>query len=295
MPTAMLPLQYLLMPLAALALVCPPAACAVSCPDARSRLENIIAALPDTCEQDADCGCYDYRVFPGAPPAMLRVPGQAPDGGRLLSEAQEAVREACRGQLSLSPREEIACAPVCRAGRCANAGATRPAKPPVSGQAGAMLSSGWRKFKGFFSRPAARRQQRAERFVYRPPLWERLLYIPLKILLFVVTHPLIFGLLAVAGLLFGRFRENWEEGLPREAYPAAVRLSWWAGLLGAAGFFLFGLKNINPGDQLAALAVFATLFITPLAGLAACGVTRPLFYLAALLYYKRRGAKGASK
>jgi len=96
-------------------------------------------------------------------------------------------------------------------------------------------------------------------------------------------------LMILFGLGFGSLRGRWEDERTRDAYPAALKISRWAGVLFGAvvmGIMLF-TSNFN---QRLGIILFMGIFVwTPVLGAVFCWIMRPLIYAAAYVYYRKRG------
>lgn len=102
----------------------------------------------------------------------------------------------------------------------------------------------------------------------------------------ILSHPVSFSLLTIAGLFFGRFRGYWEDGRMPEAYPAAVRLSRKLGFYGAGIFLLTSLFQAH--GEFGLFPVVMGIFFAPVMWSIVCGLSRPVIYLAAWLYYSSK-------
>lgn len=98
--------------------------------------------------------------------------------------------------------------------------------------------------------------------------------------------PWLFPLLAAAGLALGFVPRPWEDAATAAAFPTAVRLSRWTGLLVATYLFARGLDWLNPESQASAFVAIGGLFWLPIMGVASCWCARPVIYLVSFQYYR---------
>lgn len=108
------------------------------------------------------------------------------------------------------------------------------------------------------------------------PLWERLLGSKL-LWFFVLANSLL-------GFAFGRYRSHWEGADDVGAYPAAQRLSRWAGVFMMVLLVILLITKTNFESRAAVFVLAGAALWIPVLSLAACGFVRPWIYLAALLF-----------
>ena len=101
--------------------------------------------------------------------------------------------------------------------------------------------------------------------------------------------PIILGFavfLIMFGLALGFIRRWWEKAGDEDAFPAAVRVSRWAGVIGTCVIIVMGLRSTNLESRGAPIALIGAVVWLPLLGAAFCWLTRPLIYLAALIFFR---------
>lgn len=118
------------------------------CGEDRAALEELVSGLPASCEQDSDCGCYDYLLFPDAGPVALRSPGVPAELRARLEDAQARVRRACGAELDAArgaaPRGSYVAR--CDSGRCVRVKAG--ARPRAGGGFWSSVALGFRAVAG---------------------------------------------------------------------------------------------------------------------------------------------------
>lgn len=91
------------------------------CTAAKTAFNRFIAAQPNTCTADAECGSFYYGPEPCDPPYVLATSHENAAFSAALKVQQDSVRAACDTQATTFPAcSPIAAFPACVQGRCVN-------------------------------------------------------------------------------------------------------------------------------------------------------------------------------